>query len=101
MNKQVKLFMVDEEPYFVSLDHPELGDTAIVTVGGQYPSLVECTSQQVLGLINDSKLKLTQAYKVFMKPNEITLTTEQINHISEGLGVVEVETVNGEVKFMI
>jgi hypothetical protein len=39
MVKKLKLFMVDESPYMVSLDPIELGDKAIVTVGGQYPSI--------------------------------------------------------------
>jgi hypothetical protein len=35
MTQKVKLIMVDERPYVVSLEKIELGDKAIVTVGGQ------------------------------------------------------------------
>ena len=41
MKKKVKLFIVDEKPYLGSLDKIEVGDKAIVTVGGKYPSIVE------------------------------------------------------------
>ena len=32
--QKVKLVMVDERPYIVSLDKVEIGDKVIVTVGG-------------------------------------------------------------------
>ena len=35
--QKVKLIMVEEKPYIISLDKIELGDKVIVTVGGQYP----------------------------------------------------------------
>ena len=38
--QKVKLIMVDDKPYIVSLDKVEIGDKVIVTVGGQYPSIV-------------------------------------------------------------
>ena len=56
MTKRVKLFLVDEKPYLVSLDEIKVGDKAIVTVGGQYPSLVDCSSEQVIKLITESEL---------------------------------------------
>jgi hypothetical protein len=49
MKQKVKLFMVDEAPYVATLDRPEIGDTAIVTVGGQYPSIVECENETEIG----------------------------------------------------
>ena len=99
MTKKVKLFMVDEKPYLASLDLPKLGDKAIVTVGGQYPSIVECNSEQIITLITDSKLTLTQAYKIFMTPDKITLTNEQINTLTETDGLVEVIEENGSVTY--
>jgi hypothetical protein len=97
MTKKVKLFMVDEKPYLASLDTPEIGDKAIVTVGGQYPSLVECNSELVLSLITDAKLTLTQAFKVILSPEKIDLTNEQINKVLENEGILDVEIQNGSV----
>jgi hypothetical protein len=90
MTKKVKLFMVDEKPYLVSLDKIEVGDKAIVTVGGQYPSVVECGNEQIVNLITESKLTLTQAFKIFLTPEKIELTRPQLDKITEGDGVVEV-----------
>jgi hypothetical protein len=89
--------MVDEKPYLASLDTPEIGDKAIVTVGGQYPSLVECNSELVLSLITDAKLTLTQAFKVILSPEKIDLTNEQINKVLENEGILDVEIQNGSV----
>jgi len=83
--------MVDEKPYLVSLDKIEVGDKAIVTVGGQYPSLVECGNEQIINLITESKLTLTQAFKIFLEPDKINLTKTQIDKLIEGDGVVELE----------
>ena len=101
MTKKVKLFMVDEQPYLVSLDKIEVGDKAIVTVGGQYPSIVECGNEQIISLITESKLTLTQAFKIFVGPEKITLDRKQIETLNEGDGVVEIEMENGEIKFNI
>jgi hypothetical protein len=99
MTKKVKLFMVDDQPYLVSLDKIEVGDKAIVTVGGQYPSLVECENEQIINLITESKLTLTQAFKIFLGPDKVKLDKKQIEVLQEGDGVVEVEIENGEIKY--
>ena len=101
MTKKVKLFMVDEKPYLVSLDKIEVGDKVIVTVGGQYPSVVDCVNEQILGLITESKLTLTQSFKIYMGPEKVTLTQKQIDTLTEGDGVLEIEEENGEVKFIV
>lgn len=101
MTKKVKLFLVDEKPYLVSLDEITIGDKAIVTVGGQYPSVVECSNEQVHKLITDSKLTLTQTFKIFMEPEKITLTQSQIDNLMEGDGVLEVEIENGVITYNI
>ncbi len=99
MTKKLKLFMVDEKPYLVSLDKIEIGDKVIVTVGGQYPSLVECSNEQVMSLITDSRLKLTQPFKVFLEPEKITLNQQQIDSLLEGDGVLEVDVENGQITY--
>jgi len=51
-----KIIIMEKEPYLVSDDEIKLGDVAIVTVGGQYPSKVICENETVLSLIKDPKL---------------------------------------------
>jgi hypothetical protein len=101
MVKKVKLFVIDEKPYLASLDTIEVGDKAIVTVGGQYPSIVECKSEMELKLITESKLKLTQPFKLFLEPDKIDLNETQIQNILEGDGVLEVEIDNNTIKYNI
>lgn len=101
MVKKVKLFVIDEKPYLVSLDKIEIGDKAIVTVGGQYPSVVECKNEQIINLITDSKLTLTQPFKLFLGPEKITLDKTEIDKILEQDGVLEVEIDNNTIKYNI
>jgi hypothetical protein len=68
-----------------------------MTVGGQYPSLIDCRNEQTLKLVVDSKLSLNQAFKVFAEPDKVNLTQEQIDKLIETDGVLEVEIENGEV----
>ncbi len=48
MNKnkkqKLKLTILDGKTYIVSLDNIKIVDKGIVTVGGQYPSIVECNN---------------------------------------------------------
>ena len=99
--QKVKLIMVEEKPYIVSLEKIELGDKVIVTVGGQYPSIVECENETVLNLLTGSKLSLTQANKIFMEPENIKFQPEQIEKILENDGLMEVEVENGVYKYSL
>jgi hypothetical protein len=101
MTRKLKLFIIDEKPYLVSLDQLQIGDKAIVTVGGQYPSLVECGNEQILQLITNSKLTLTKPFKVYLEPDKITLTQTQIDTLTEGDGVLEVIEENGTITYNI
>ena len=101
MKQKVKLIMVDEKPYVVSLDKVQLGDKAIVTVGGQYPSIVECENETVLNLLLDSKLSLTQSFKIFMGPENINFTSDQIDKILENDGLMDVELDEGVYKYSL
>ena len=83
MTQKVKLIMVDERPYVVSLEKVEIGDKVIVTVGGNYPSIVNCENETVLNLLTKTKLSLTQAFKIFMEPDYVKFTDEQIEKIRE------------------
>lgn len=99
--QKVKLIMVDERPFIVSLDKLKIGDKAIVTVGGQYPSIVECSNETVLNLLTDSKLSLTNSYKVFMEPESLRFTSDQIEKILENDGLLDVELDNGVYKYSL
>jgi hypothetical protein len=101
MKQNVRLIMVDERPFIVSLETLELGDKAIVTVGGQYPSIVECESETVLNLLTESRLSLTNAYKIFMEPEALKFTSDQIEKILENDGQLEVELDNGVYKYSL
>lgn len=101
MTKKVKLFIIDEKPYLGSLDKIEIGDKAIVTVGGQYPSIVECQTETTINLITDSRLTLTQGFKLYQGPDKIGLTQQQIERLIESDGVLEVTEENGTVTYNI
>ena len=99
--QKVKLIMVDEKPYVVSLDKVQIGDKVIVTVGGQYPSIVECENETVFKLITDSKLSLTQAFKIFMGPENLKFTSDQIEKILENEGLLDVIIEQGVYKYSL
>lgn len=101
MKKKVKLFIVDEKPYLGSLDKIEVGDKAIVTVGGKYPSIVECNTEQILNLITDSRLTLTQGYKLYLSPEKIELSKDQIDVILETDGIIEITEENGTIFYNV
>ena len=93
--------MVDDQPYIVNLEQPEVGDEVVVTVGGQYPSLVKLENQMVYDLILNKRHTLTQAFKIFMKPENVKFQPEQIEKILENDGIMEVEVDNGIYKYSL
>jgi hypothetical protein len=101
MTKKVKLFIVDEKPYLVSLDKIEVGDKAVVTVGGKYPSIVECNTEQILNLITDSRLTLTQGFKIYLEPEKVGLSKDQIERLIETDEVIEITEENGAIIYNI
>ena len=101
MTQKVKLIMVDERPYVVSLEKVEIGDKVIVTVGGNYPSIVNCENEMVLNLLTKTKLSLTQAFKIFMEPDYVKFTDEQIEKILENDGLMDVMLEDGIYKYSV
>jgi hypothetical protein len=99
MMQKVKLIMVDERPYVVSLEKVEIGDKVIVTVGGNYPSIVNCENETVLNLLTQSKLSLTQSFKIFMEPEYVKFSGEQIEKILENDGLMDVILEDGIYKY--
>ena len=99
--QKVKLIMVDEKPYIVNLDKPEIGDEVIVTVGGQYPSIVKLENQIVYDLILNKNLTLTQAFRIFMRPENVQFTTEQIEKVLENEGLMDCIFEDGLYKYSL
>ena len=99
MKKTLKLYMIDEKPYFVSLDPIQIGDKAIVSVNDQYPSIVDCINQQVIDLITNPRLTFTKAHKIFLTPETINLDNKTIQQINEQQSIVEVEVNGQEIKY--
>lgn len=101
MKQKVKLIMVDEKPYVVSLDKIEIGDKIIVTVGGQYPSILDCSNETVYKIAVENKLSSNQAFKIFMEPENIKFNPEQIEKILENDGLMDVELDGGVYKYSL
>lgn len=93
--------MVDEKPYVVSLDKIEIGDKIIVTVGGQYPSILDCSNETVYKIAVENKLTSNQAFKIFMEPENIKFNPEQIEKILENDGLMDVELDEGVYKYSL
>ena len=101
MKQKVKLIMVDDKPYVVSLDKIEIGDKIIVTVGGQYPSILDCSNETVYKIAVENKLTSNQAFKIFMEPENIKFNPEQIEKILENDGLMDVELDEGVYKYSL
>ena len=93
--------MVDEKPYIVSLETPQVGDEVIITVGGLYPSFIKIESDIIYDLVVNKKPKLTQTFKIFMKPEMIKMSKEQIEKILENQGFMECFFEDGIYKFSL
>ena len=92
--------MVKERPYLTVDENLSVGDTAIVTVGEFYPTVVECKNDEQISLIQDSKLSMTKRHKVIMKPEKINLDDETIRAFGNKDGFVMVEVEDGEIKIV-
>ena len=101
LKQKVKLIMVEERPYVVSLDKVEIGDKVILTVNGQYPSIIECNNETIYRIVIENKLSSNQAFKIFMEPDHINFTSEQIEKILENDGIMDVEIDNGTYKYSL
>ena len=99
--QKVKLIMVEEQPYIVILEQPEVGDEVIVTVGGQYPSIVKLENQTVFDLVMNKRHTLTQAFRIFMKPESIQFTPEQIEKVLENDGLMDCVFEDGLYKYSL
>lgn len=92
--------MVKEKPYLTVDETVSIGDTAIVTVGDLYPTVVECKNDEVIELIQNPKLSMTKRHKVIMKPEKINLDEETLRAFGNEDGFVLVEVEDGEIKIV-
>ncbi len=95
LEKNFKIFLIENEPYLTISDNLIIGDLAIVTYNDNYASLVKCVNNEQINLFQNSKLSMTKSYKVILKPNQINLELEDLNKIKNIEGVINVEYVNG------
>ena len=100
MKQTFKLFMIKGNPYLTIDEQLSIGDTAIVTVGELYPTVVECKNDEVIDLIQNPKLSMTKRHKVIMEPEKINLDDETLNVFNDQDGFVTVEVENGEIKLL-
>ena len=89
-----------DEPGISILNKVVIGDTAIVTVGEQFPSVVECKNDEQIKLIQDSKLSLTKRHKVVMKPSELDLDESITGYLNGEDGMIMVEVEDGNFKIL-
>lgn len=98
MRKTVRLFNVDQKNYLVSADPIKVGDSAVVTVGGEFPSIVKCENEMVLDLIVDSKLTLTRAFKIVGFPEQFDLTDNELLTIEKNQWFCQIEEEESELE---
>lgn len=95
MTEALKLFMVKGELYLVSNEKVIIGDKALVTVGDEFPSIVECQNDDQIKLFQESKLSLTRRYKILQKVNDVENDLKK--HFKDKDGFILVEIENGKI----
>lgn len=95
MTETLKLFMVKGELYLVSDEKVIIGDKALVTVGDEFPSIVECQNDDQIKLFQESKLSLTRRYKILQKVNDVENDLKK--HFKDKDGFILVEIENGKI----
>jgi hypothetical protein len=100
MKQNFNLFVVEDKPYLTIDEDVKIGDTVIVTVGGLYPSVIECQNEEQINLFQKPKTSLTKRHKVVVKPEQINLDEETLNSLKLRDSYVSVEFENGEISFI-
>ena len=95
MTETLKLFMVKGELYLVSNEKVIIGDKALVTVGDEFPSIVECQNDDQIKLFQESKFSLTRRYKILQKVNDVENDLKK--HFKDKDGFILVEIENGKI----
>jgi hypothetical protein len=97
MTQIFKLFVVKDEPYLTIDENVIIGDKAIVTVNGMFPSVVECFNDEQIGLFQNPFTKMTKRHKVVMGPNEFTIEEDLKQKLIMSETSINVEFENGEI----
>jgi hypothetical protein len=100
MKQIFNLFIIEEKPYLTIDEDVKIGDTVIVTVGGMYPSVIECQNDEQIRLFQKPKTSLTKRHKVVVKPTQINLDKDIIDNLKEKDSYTSVEFENGEITFI-
>jgi len=100
MTQIFKLFVVKDEPYLTIDENVIIGDKAIVTVNGMFPSVVECFNDEQIGLFQNPFTKMTKRHKVVMGPNEFTIEEDLKQKLIMSETSINVEYEEGEIKII-
>jgi hypothetical protein len=100
MGQIFKLFVVKDEPYLTIDENVIIGDKAIVTVNGMFPSVVECFNDEQIGLFQNPFTKMTKRHKVVMGPNEFTIEEDLKQKLVMSETSINVEYEEGEIKII-
>jgi len=100
MKEIFKLFVVKEEPYLTIDEDVIIGDKAIVTVNGMFPSLVDCANNEQIDLFQNPITTMTKRHKVVMGPSDFTIESGIKEQLIMSETSINVGFENGEVIFI-
>lgn len=100
MTQIFKLFVVKDEPYLTIDEDVKIGDKAIVTVNGMFPSVVECLNDEQIGLFQTPFTKMTKRHKVVMGPTDFTIEEDLKQKLVMSETSINVEYEEGEIKII-
>jgi hypothetical protein len=100
MTQIFKLFVVKDEPYLTIDENVIIGDKAIVTVNGMFPSVVECFNDEQIGLFQNPITKMTKRHKVVMGPDDFTIEEDLKQKLIMSETSINVEYEEGEIKII-
>ena len=100
MTQIFKLFVVKDEPYLTIDEDVKIGDKAIVTVNGMFPSMVECLNDEQIGLFQNPITKMTKRHKVVMGPTDFSLEEDIKEKIIRSETSIDVEFEDGKINIL-
>lgn len=100
MTQIFKLFVVKDEPYLTIDEDVKIGDKAIVTVNGMFPTIVECLNDEQIGLFQTPFTKMTKRHKVVMGPTDFTIEEDLKQKLVMSETSINVEYEEGEIKII-
>ena len=100
MEQTFKIFVVQNEPYLTIDEDVKIGDKAIVTVNGMFPSMVECLNDEQIDLFQNPFTKMTKRHKVVMGPTDFTIEEDLKQKLVMSETSINVEYEEGEIKII-